>query len=338
MKNTGNDQSIAIVFGGDGYIGHNLIARLVSLNLFDEIYVYDLKITQSFTSSYSNPRVKHIQGDVRKKITIPIKNPNPISSWIFNFAAIHREPGHDFREYFDTNIPGAENINEFARKTGIKNLFFTSSIAPYGRSLEQRNENSPLYPETAYGISKALAEKIHQEWLAEDTNRRLIIVRPSVIFGPNDPGNVYRMIKSLKRGTFILPNGGKIIKSYGYIYGLIESMLFTMAKNKRIIIYNYAENPVVPLKEMVRISKEELDYNKPTIKMSVRILAVLAFFIQKANRILGRKSDIHPVRVRKAGFPTNIKPEYLIENKFEFKYDFRNALKHWRSVNPEDFN
>src|SRR5690606_32070616 len=178
------------------------------------------------------------------------------------------------------------------------------------------------YPETAYSISKALSEKIHQQWLAEDKTRRLIIVRPSVIFGPKDPGNVYRMIKSLKKGTFILPNGGNIIKGYGYVYGLIDSMLFTMSKSDKLIIYNYAENPLVPLNEMVSVVKEEFNYTKPTLKLSTGILAIIAFFISKGFKLIGKTSDIHPVRVRKAGFPTNIRPQYLIDNGFEFKYDF----------------
>lgn len=328
---------IAIVFGGSGYIGSNLLAKLLEEQKFDKIYICDIKPLIGFDAHTKEGTVEFHKVDVRKTIDIEVGNIDTKNSWIYNFAAIHREPGHDYQEYFDTNIPGAENINAFAQKTGIKNIFFTSSIAPYGRSLNERTENSSLYPETAYGISKSLAEKIHQQWLAENATRRLIILRPSVIFGPKDPGNVYRMIKALKKGTFVLPNGGDIIKAYGYVYGLIESMLFTMSKKERLIIYNYAENPLLSLKEMVNIVKQELNYKKPTIKMSVNFLAFLAFFIQKGFKLVGKKTDIHPVRVKKAGFPTNIKPQYLIDNSFEFKYDFQSAIKHWKQKSPEDF-
>ncbi len=330
----------AIIFGGSGYIGTNLLRFFITNNVFDNYVVYDIKELLGFDIEMKNGKIEYVNHDVRVAIptTDEFENVDAEHSWIFNFAAIHREPGHEYKEYFDTNIPGAENINEFARKTGIKNIFFTSSIAPYGRSLLQRTEASTLYPETAYGISKALAEKIHQNWLAEDHSRRLIIVRPSVIFGPHDPGNVYRMINALKKGTFILPNGGRVIKAYGYVYGLVESMLFTMNKADRLIIYNYAENPVVPLNEMVSIAKNYLNINKRTLKLPVSILAIIAFFVQVLFKLMGKKSDIHPVRVKKAGFPTNIKPQYLIDNGFKFKYDFKNALKHWKSVSPEDFN
>lgn len=328
---------IAVIFGGSGYIGTNLLSQLLKASNFDKFYICDIKPLLGFDLEIDQNRVEYLEIDVMKPIFFELTEIDLENSWIFNFAAIHREPGHGYSEYFDTNIPGAENINEFARKTGIKNIFFTSSIAPYGRSLDERSEQSTLYPETAYGISKALAERIHQIWLAEDSSRRLIIVRPSVIFGPKDPGNVYRMIKALKMGTFILPNGGDIVKGYGYVYGLVESMVFTINRKDRLIIYNYAENPVVPLKEMVNIAKEELGYKKPTLKMSVKLLAVVAFFVQQGFKFIGKKSDIHPVRVKKAGFPTNIRPQYLMDEGFDFKYDFKNALKHWKSTTPEDF-
>ncbi|MFP2997928.1 NAD(P)-dependent oxidoreductase [Spongiivirga sp. MCCC 1A20706] len=327
----------AVIFGGSGYIGINLLSFLIKKNTFDKIYVCDINPLKGFNALILEEKVIYRKIDVREPIGLTIEGFDSKTSWIFNFAAIHREPGHKYEEYFDTNVPGAEHINDFARRIGIKNIFFTSSIAPYGKSINRRTEKSPLYPETAYGISKALAEKIHQNWLMEDKERKLVIVRPSVIFGPYDPGNVYRMIKALKKGTFVLPNGGKVIKGYGYVYGLVESMLFTMKKGERQIIYNYAENPVVPLNEMVNIAKKELGYKRPTIKLSTTILSILAFFIQMAFKMIGKKSDVHPVRVKKAGFPTNIGPQYLIDNGFEFKYSFENALNHWKSVSPEDF-
>jgi nucleoside-diphosphate-sugar epimerase len=325
----------AIIFGGSGYIGTNLLSFFIKENTFSKYIICDIKDLIGFDKEDS---VSFINTDVRNSIDINIEySIDSVNSWIFNFAAIHREPGHEFKEYFETNIPGAENVNNFARKTGVKNIFFTSSIAPYGKSFFEQTEDSPLYPETAYGISKALAEKIHQNWMSEDNSRRLIIVRPSVIYGPKDPGNVYRMIKALKKGTFILPNGGKIIKAHGYVYGLVESILFTMNKPEKLIIYNYAENPLVNLQEMTKIVKKEFNYTKPTLKLSVKSLSFIAFFIQLFFNLIGKKTEIHPVRVKKAGFPTNIKPAYLIDNNFNFKYNFEKSLKHWRSISPEDF-
>lgn len=329
-------KKIGIILGGAGYIGSNLLIHLLKEQIFDQYLIGDIRPLEGF-AEFENVLYKKI--DVRKPIEIEgLEEIDPKDSWIFNLAAIHREPGHAYKEYFDTNVPGAQNVNRLARELGIQNIFFTSSIAPYGKSLEVRKESDPLYPETAYGISKGFAEKIHESWLAENTERRLIICRPSVIFGPRDPGNVYRMIKGLKKGTFLLPNGGKVIKAYGYVYGLVESFVFTMnKKEQRKIIYNYTENPLVPLNEMTQIAKKELGYTRPVLQLPTSLLALIAGGVQFLCFLIGKKSDIHPVRVRKAGFPTNIKPQYLIDNDFPFKYDFGNALRHWKNIEPDDF-
>lgn len=103
---------------------------------------------------------------------------------IFNFAAVHRTPGHEDHEYFETNIRGAENVVAFAEKWNIKKIVFTSSIAPYGAAEELKKETTLPTPNTAYGISKLVAEKIHEKWQNGDaTHRQLTIVRPSVVFG-----------------------------------------------------------------------------------------------------------------------------------------------------------
>lgn len=327
----------AIIFGGSGYIGTNLLTFFINNKVFDKYHIFDIKPLYNFQNYITTGLVEYQFNDVREPINIKIENLDENNSWVFNLAAIHREPGHAYNEYFDTNIHGSKHINDFARKNNIKNIFFTSSIAPYGKSLEESHESSNLYPETAYGISKGMCELIHENWLNEDKSRRLIIVRPSVIYGPKDPGNVYRMIKALKKGTFVLPDGGKIIKAYGYIFGLIDSIVFTMSKKDRLIIYNYAENPLIPLNEMVSVVKTELNISKPTIKLPLSFLVFVSRFFQIGFKFIGKKSDIHPVRVRKAGFPTSIKPQYLIDNGFKFKYGFQKSLIHWKKVSPKDF-
>ena len=326
----------AILFGGSGYIGQFLLKDLMAKNTFEQYVVFDLKNFNKDDQILHSNKLHFIQGDVRQPIQLDEFNFSS-NSWIFNLAAIHREPGHEEHEYYETNLKGAQHVNEFAEKHQINNIFFTSSIAPYGKSRKKKVEDSTLNPVTPYGISKAKAEKIHQEWLAKSSKRRLIIVRPSVIYGPGDPGNVYRMIKTLSKGSFIIPGKGDIIKAYGYIYGLIDSINFTMNQDKALIIYNYAENNLLTLKEMTNEVKKFMQIKKPTLSLPIPVLVIIAAVLQILTKLFGKKSDIHPVRVKKAGFPTHIEPAYLKENNFEFNYEFADSLKHWKSVKPSDF-
>ena len=111
-----------------------------------------------------------------------------------------------------------------------------------------------------------------------------------------------------------------------------------MQRSEKEILYNYAEYPLLNLKEMTLAIKKELHYDKPMFSLPVSILVFLAGTIQTICKITGKKSDIHPVRVRKAGFPTNIRPGYLIDSDFNFEYGFVKSLRHWKSVEPKDFD
>lgn len=317
-----------ILFGGAGYIGTFIAEHFLNNPDIKKIYIFDIRET-----SLKHEKIVYRNVDVREKIS-PEWVEKSSESWIFNLAAIHREPGHKRHEYFDTNIKGAENVCQFAEEINCKNIYFTSSIATYGRVRELKNEKSDLYPETPYGISKLLAEKIHEKWLAKENDRRLIICRPAVIYGPRDPGNIYRMIKGIKKGYFFFPGDPNIIKSFGYIYGMLDSIDFTMSKKDRLIIYNYAEHPNITLKQLSDIVKDVLNSNTRIFRLPLSLLVIAATFIT----VVKKNSSIHPVRVRKAAFPTNIQPLYLIENNFNFKYPGKASFMHWKEVNPSDFN
>ena len=256
------------------------------------------------------------------------------ADWLFNFAAIHREPGHTFREYFDTNLPGARHVCAYADQIGCRNILFTSSIAVYGEITGPTDEGVRTYPDTGYGISKLCAELIHESWQRSDPGRRLVIVRPGVVYGPGDPGNILRLIRAVQKGIFVMPGDGSVRKSYAYIYGLLESMEFMMARSERYLCYNYVERDTDTLAELVASITAELGIRRARVRVPKLFLVALARAAQIAT---GGRSPIHPVRVRKAAQSTHIVPAELIRLNFDFRYDFAESLKHWRSIAPDDF-
>ncbi|HKP98192.1 MAG TPA: NAD(P)-dependent oxidoreductase [Fibrobacteria bacterium] len=319
--------------GGSGFIGHFFIESALKEERFDRIFNFDLHSRGS-----ADPRVEFRETDVRRPISHDVGAFDLETSWIINLAALCREPGSEPREYFDTNVGGAENVTRFAAEKGFRNIFFTSTMSTFGRMESRTPEHARQYPETPYGISKALAEGIHRIWLAADVGRRLIICRPGVIFGPGDDQNIHRMIKAVRKGYFVFPGDPEIVKAYGYIHGLLDSIGFVLPrKNERLIIYNYAENPLLTLKGMIAEINKALGTDRPLIRVPMGVLVGLSHGIQVACGLLGRKSPIHPVRVRKVAFPTYLYPEYLIENGFEFRYPFEKALSHWKGERPGDF-
>ena len=178
-----------IIFGGSGFIGQNLIADLTS-----EYHVYDIiKSKKNFHFC-----------DVRNKINIPKDFPD--NSIIYNLAALCTIPKYEEHEYYETNVQGALNICDFARDHNINTIIFTSSISPYGIRESYVDEKSLPMPNNEYGVSKLIAEHIHLKWHAEDPKKRkLIILRPGIVFGKNENGNFTRLYTAMKKGLFFYP-------------------------------------------------------------------------------------------------------------------------------------
>lgn len=321
----------AVIFGGSGYIGKHLATYLIENNMAEKIYVCDIEPLHDDFLNKSD-KIIYRKSDVRKEIPLDLVEGR--IDWIFNFAAIHREPGHEHWEYFDTNLPGARNVCSFADEIDCKKIFFTSSISVYGPTIKETREDTLKTPNSAYGSSKYAAELIHEKWRVSAPSRRLIVVRPGVVYGPGDPGNIIRMVRAIQNGYFAYPGSVNIKKSYAYIYGLLESMIFFMEKEEKQVKYNYVESPTEPLGKITEIIKDELDSNAPILSLPIFLLKPASKVIQK---IFGDRTPIHPRRVEKAAMPTNIIPQVLINHKFQFNYDFRTSLKDWQEKAPDDF-
>ena len=316
-----------IIFGGTGYIGVRLALYLRQRG-WDRVVLADIK-----PPAEPLPEgVDYAPCDVRQEVVQQI-GVRP-ADWLFNFAAVHREPGHRFREYFDTNIPGARNVCAYAEVIGCQRLLFTSSIAVYGEITGPTDEAVGTYPDTGYGISKRCAEFIHESWQKADVNRRLVIVRPGVVYGPGDPGNILRMIRAIQKRIFVMPGDGSVRKSYAYIYGLLESMEFMMSRSEPHLCYNYVERETECLSDLAGCVASEFGIRRPQLRIPMQALVGVA---RVAQILSGGKSPIHPVRVRKASQSTHILPGELIRKGFPFRYSFAESLKHWRSIAPEDF-
>jgi nucleoside-diphosphate-sugar epimerase len=318
--------SECLIIGGGGYIGYNWAKRLAKLRRFDRIVLADVRPPAQPLAA----GCEFVKSDIREPLPLDGLKPE----WVFNFAAVHREPGHAREEYFDTNIAGAENTCAFAERSGCRNILFTSSIAVYGSLNKPTSESSPVYPYSPYGISKLCAEFIHKGWRTRGTGRRLLVCRPGVIYGPGDPGNILRMIRAVRKGYFVFPGSKQLRKSYGYIEGLLDSFEFVMARQEDLLTFNYVERETETLGTLVQMVQAHLGKSNWTLTAPLPVLEAAASLAQLAT---GGRSPIHPVRVRKTASSTHVIPETLSKLGFEFRYDFAASLKDWAKKSPEDF-
>lgn len=314
------------IFGGSGFIGTHLVSEIKE-QYPDEI-VYNLDIVEC----NHDGRSVFIHCDVRSPIEINI--PVTPESVIFNLAAIHRTPGHPDHEYFETNIRGAENVCSFARAHKIQKMVFTSSIAPYGASEEVKEETSLPTPNTPYGISKLMAEKIHTIWQAENRERRLLIVRPGVVFGKGENGNFTRLYWGIRNRTFFYAGRKDTIKACIYVKELTRFMLDTLEKQQnKTEIFNCTYEPAYNIEQIVEAIKKAAGLKRSILKINGSLLIFAAFII---GALGGKKIGVHPARVKKLTISTNISGKKLAASAYRFKYSFEEALVDWYKDNNNE--
>lgn len=321
-----------IIFGGSGFIGTHLIHMLKAGCIKQDDKIYDLDIVMPGEEGVvpgvveKNDGVEYIRLDVRKPFDFDF---TPTSSdVVFNLAAVHRTPGHEDKEYFETNIRGAENVVAFAEKYGIKKILFTSSIAPYGASEELKEETTLPTPNTPYGISKLVAEKIHIGWCEKEADRELTIVRPGIVYGKGEHGNMTRLYKGIKGHYYIYAGRKDTIKACVYVKELVQFFKYRMIDNSfpGYDIINCTFEPAYTIEQICEAMKEATDL------MGRHIPMVPAWMLMTAATILapiGAKKGIHPARVKKIMVSTNISGKKLAGTDYKFHYSLVESFADW---------
>ena len=336
----------AVIFGGTGFIGTFFAQHLLQHADIGKVYLVDMESLDAKASTFrkqqiaNESRIVVVQGDVRKPLDA-FKPQEPVSL-IANFAAVHREPGHEDREYYETNLLGAENVCAWAEQVNCNHLIFTSSISPYGPSEEARDERSLPCPATAYGGSKLAAEKIHQIWQARDSaHRRLVIVRPGVVFGPGEGGNVSRLIKAVLHRYFFYMGNRQTRKAGVYVKELCHAMWWVKQRQddhgETVSLFNMSMNPGPSIQDYVKAVCNEARVDRFVPSVPYRLLLLIAYLADGIAKPLGIKHPFSPVRIRKLVRSNNILPTYLAENSYPYQYTLESAFADWKTSCPEEW-
>lgn len=302
------------VIGGAGFVGTNLCQKLLLKQ--QDFEIIDLKVSSRFPDKSKIADVRDI-ASLRAAITGDI---------VVHLAAIHRDDVHDKNEYRRTNVDGAQNVASVCREKGISKIVFTSSVAVYGPSILPIDENSRIQPANEYGRTKFEAEEALRKWHSE-VKKSLIIVRPTVIFGPGNRGNVYNLFQQIASGKFFMVGSGSNKKSMAYIGNVVAFLETCISSDVHYAVLNYSDSPPVTMAELVSHVRRKLKGREgvgPQLPYWLgMILGYLADFFSKCA---GKKLPISSIRVKKFTTSSEICCKNILFKNFEPPFLLREGI------------
>lgn len=247
---------------------------------------------------------------------------------IVNLAAEHRDDIFPLDKYFSVNVEGAKNVCAAAVANGVERIVFTSSVAIYGFAAPDTGEDGePNYFNT-YGETKYLAEQVYLEWQAKDPLvRSLVIVRPTVIFGQGNRGNVFNLLRQIATGRFVMFGDGNNIKSMAYVDNVASFLVRCTSLEVGVHTFNYVDKPDLSMNELVQVARKAL-FEKTGV--GLRLPAFIGILIGKGFDVLAwlmrRPMPVSSIRVKKFMATTQFSSA-VQETGFEAPYTLAEGLE-----------
>lgn len=276
------------MLGGAGFVGTSLARRLA--NQQASFAICDLKASEVFPEKTKKLDVRNAD-DLLATLARGV---------VINLAAVHRDDVSDPDEYYSTNVEGARVLCQVCEEKGINKIVFTSSVAVYGFAPAGTGEDGEIDPFNEYGRTKALAEDVYREWRAKDPeNRSLIIVRPTVVFGEGNRGNVYNLLNQINSGAFAMIGNGKNKKSMAYVENLSTFLVKCIESDEKYAVYNYVDTPDFTMNELVSLVRGKLR-GKSSVGIRIpKFIGLMVGYMADALAKLGVKLPISSIRVKK---------------------------------------
>ena len=294
---TNLSQVRALVTGGTGFIGANLVAALVEQGITARVLHRE---TSSLTALHGLTYETAV-GDV-------LDEPEALAAamadcqWVFHVAAVADSWRQSTDLLYRVNVEGTRHVVEAAQRAGVRRLVFTSSVAAMGLPAEgeavDEGDTFNLPPSRfPYGHSKMLAEQEVQRAIAGGLEA--VIVNPTVVLGSRDVNQISgSIIVEAARGLlrFVPPGGVNYISVSDAVAGHIAAARRGRVGERYILgAHNLSHAEAIPI--ICRI----VGRPPPRLEIPGWVLPPAAVAVRAARALFGRPRSLDENQVRVLG-------------------------------------
>lgn len=321
---------IALI-GGSGFVGTRLTEVLTK--------EYAISIFDKNDSHFYSPLTTI--GDVRNQLELDSALKD--KDIVVLLAAEHRDDVSPTQLYYDVNVRGTQNVLDAMDKNGIQKIIFTSSVAVYGLNKINPNEDHPIDPFNHYGKSKWQAEKLLRKWYRKDPdNRSLTIIRPTVIFGERNRGNVFNLLEYIASGKFVMVGKGVNYKSMAYVGNVVAFIKYHIENlTNEYQVFNYIDKADLNMNELVNQVESSLKINTPSIHLPYWLGLACGLCFDVLGRLMWRKFSVSYIRIVKFCATTQFDAVKAHNCGFSAPFSLSNGLDktlQYEFINPQRDN
>lgn len=307
-----------LVTGGSGFIGTRLVADLLAkghvVRILDRV------------QSAKYPELCLI-GDIRdpEAADAAVRGVD----MVYHLAAEHRDDVRPISLYYEVNVEGTRKLAEACAANGVSRIVFTSSVAVYGLNAGTPSESSPANPFNDYGRSKLQGEDVLRQWAAQNPDVSLTMIRPTVVFGEGNRGNVFNLVNQIVSGRFMMVGDGTNRKSMAYV-GNVAAFLMHCGESGSpgVRVINYVDKPDLSMNELVGNVRTHMGKPpSPAVRIPYGIGMAGGACFDMLAALTGRNFPISRVRVKKFCADTTISVGALMASGFTPPYTIEKGME-----------
>ena len=291
-----------LVTGGAGFIGSNLVERLVKLGK-------KVRVLDNFSTGLREhlepfeDKIDVVEGDVRDRDVVvkALKNVD----YVFHFAANRAvlKSVENPLETHEVNVTGTLNLLIAAKDAKVKRFVFTSSSAVYGDTKKfPSKETDAMAPQSPYGSSKLIGEE-YCRLFAESFGLDTVSLRYFNVYGPRQhPESRYSLVIPifldclLKNKSPEIHWDGKQSRDFVYVDDVVNANLLAIqGPAKKGSVYNISTGKELSILQIFNAIAKRLGKTNIKPKFAPKrpgdVRRTLAD-IQKAKKELGYKASV----------------------------------------------
>ncbi len=189
--------------------------------------------------------------------------------------------------YRMTNVDASRHLAASAARAGVKRFVFLSSAGVHGDESDGRpiDERSPLRPTTTYATSKAEAEQAL--WaVAAATGMEVVALRPPMVYGPGNPGNLPRLMRLILRGVPLPLGAVHNMRSFVGVANLVDAIVrLCLADRVPGDTYLVSDGAALSTPALIRLLAQGMG-------RTARLVSVPPAWLALGAALFGRRDDL----------------------------------------------